>query len=307
MSFLVRLGALALSLVVVGCGARTNLGGSAGNAEDAGASFPVGTYTQCAFGTVSSGPFVLPSGFDDGATLTITESGDTRTATYVESGGHTDAWTFTTTTSASATLAPSAQTTDGFGNAMCVYGIGVSNEKFFPLHIDATSGALTYQSGAVFVSLEGALTSHTDCGDMSAPTSVWIGCTNGPAPAISAPTSASALPLGDYACTSQVGTRSINSFITSGGTGALTLTQNGSHVTAKYTGDAELTGQLDLTSATNRTLTTHCALDPASETLSVTAASLSESGGTVFLSFAGTMGPSCPTTEKIGTLVCSKK
>lgn len=223
-------------------------------------------------------------------------------------------------TSASATLTPTTQSNVGFGSSICVYGVGVSNEKLFPTHFDATSGALTYESGAVFVSLAGALTSHTDCGDISASASTWIGCTNGPAPAITTPASASQFPTGDYACTSQVGTHTtldgMNAFITSGASGALKLTQSGAHVIAHYTGDTELTGALDLTLDTattgtadaSQTLTARCELDPTTGELSLTAASLTEVGGTVFLSFAGAMSASCacPGAEKIASLVCAK-
>lgn len=322
MSSLSRLpGAFALGALALACGARTNLGvvpdASPG---DAGASFPIGTYTKCAFGTVTTGPFLFPSGFDDGATLTVTQSGDARTATFVDANGHSYSWTFATTTSASAVLAPSAQSADGFGNGICVYGIGVSNEKFFPTTFDASAGALTYDSGAMFVSLAGEVTSHAECGDMTAPASVWIGCTGGPAPAVSAPASATPFPAGDYACTSQIGTHGtldgMNAFVTSGGTGALTLVQNGAQVSAHYAGDAELGGALDLTldaagtgsAIAGQSLTAQCYLDPTTADLPISAASLTAQGGTVFLSVAGTMtaGSACPGAEKIATLVCTK-
>jgi hypothetical protein len=251
----------ALGAFALACGSRTSVDGVTGasakdagaSEDDAGASFPVGTYTRCAFGTVASGPLLVASGFDSGATLTVSRSGGTRTATYVDQDGRSEAWTFATTTSASAALAPSGQRTRGFGSSLCVYGVGVSNEKFFPTNVDAASGAMTYESGAVFISLQGELTSHTDCGDVSVPASVWIGCTGGPlpAPAVSAPASAPPFPVGDYACKSQVGTRATlggtTTIITSGASGALTLTQAGAHVTAHYASDTELTGALDLT------------------------------------------------------------
>ena len=330
-SLIRRLGVVSLGAFALACGSRTNLDGATGasaqdagaSAPDAGASFPVGTYTRCAFGTVASGPLLIPSGFDYGATLTVTESGGARTATYVDQGGRSDAWTFATTTSVSAALAPSGQRTRGFGSSICVYGVGVSNEKFFPTNVDAASGAMTYESGAVFISLQGELTSHTDCGDVSVPASVWIGCTGGPAPAISAPASAQPFPVGEYACKSQVGTRATlgatTTIITSGAAGALTLTQAGPQVTARYAGDTELTGALDLTlnaagtasagAAAGQTLTAKCGLGPATGTLSITAASLTSEGGTVFLSFAGAMSASsaCAGTEKIATLVCATK
>ncbi len=314
--------ACAFAVGALACGARASLDGAAATG-DAGtdASFPVGTYTQCAFGTVSSGPFLIPSGFDDGATMTITQDGDTRTATFVDGSNRTATWTFAPTTSVSATLAPSAQSSIGFGSSVCVYGVGVSNESFFPTKFDAISGALTYQSGAVFATLDGELTSHADCGDVSAPASVWVGCTGGPAPVVTAPASASPFPIGEYTCTSQIGTHAMldgkNWFITSGNGGVLTLTQTGTHVTANYIGDTELAGTLDLTLDTattgnadaSQTLTARCELAPTTGELPITAASLTAEGGTVFLSFAGTMSASsaCPGAEKIAALVCSKK
>ncbi len=317
MTSLSRSASFALVVLGLACGARTNLGGDRGLSDDAGAPFPVGTYTRCALGTVTSGPFLIPSGFYDGATLTVTGSGDARTATFDDGSGRS--WSFTTTTSASAVLAPSAQTTSGFGSSICVYGLGVSNEKFFPTDFLTSSGAMTYQSGTVFVALEGELTSHTDCGDISALASTWLACTGGPAPDVSAPAFAAPFPIGDYACTSQIGTRTTldgkNAFITSGGTGALTLTQAGVHVTAQYT-DAELDGTLDLTLdaastgtvTSGQTLTARCALDPTTDALSITAASLTANDGVVFLSFAGATSASgvCPGTEKIAALVCTK-
>jgi hypothetical protein len=85
-------------------------------------------------------------------------------------------------------------------------------------------------------------------------------------------------------------------------------------VTAQYTGDTELTGGLELTlnaaatgSAATGELTARCGLDSNTGALSITAASLTAEGGTVFLSFAGSMGGACASGEKIATLVCAKK
>lgn len=329
MPSLSRLGAVvALSALAIACGARTRLddatGASTNDAgvpsDDAGPPFPVGTYTQCAFGTVATGPLLIPGGFDTVATLTVTESGDARMGTFVDDNG-TRAWSFNPTTSVSSTLAPIPQRTRAFGSSICVYGIGVSNENFFPMNLDATSGAMTYASGAVFIALRGKLTSQTDCGDVSIPASVWIGCTGGPAPAIRAAVSSPPFPVGAYACTSQVGTHwkidGKNAFTTSGGAGELTLTQTGPQVTARYAADAELNGAFDLTlnaaaTATavgGQTLTARCQPDPTTGDLAVTAASLTADDGTVFLSFTGTMSESsaCPAAEKIATLVCTKK
>jgi hypothetical protein len=314
---------LVCAALACACGARTDVGGAASgtSSNDAGASFPVGTYSTCAFGTVApSGPFLIPSGFDASASLQVARSGDTLTATYADGGGRTYVWSFAETTSVSATLAPSPQTTAGFGQGICVYGVGVSNEKFFPTELEATAGAMTYESGTVFVSLGGALSSTMDCGDVSAPAAAWVTCGGGPAPAIDAPTSAAQLAAGDYACTSQLGTHTkigaTESYVTSGGNGTLSLTQTGAHLTATYGGDAEVTGTIDLTVSTasvalgsaGQTLTALCGIGPDTGELPVTASTLTVEGGTVFLSFAGTTSASssCPGTQVTGTLVCTK-
>ena len=288
--------------------------------DDAGAPFPVDTFTRCAFGTVSAGSFLLASGFDDGATLTVAQSGDGRTATFADTG-HTDRWTFAPTTRATATLSPSGQRASGLGSGVCAHGVGVSNETFFPTIFDAAAGAMTYQAGTVFLSLAGALTSDTDCGQQSAPASVWIGCADGPALGSDAPASTTPFPVGDFTCTSQVGTRATlpggqRAFFTSGGTGALTLTQRGSQVTATYAGDAELSGSIDFvlsaagagTGSAPQSLDAQCEGVPMTGVLSVSAASLTAVDGTVFVSFSGAMSAdgACPGAEKIASLVCTR-
>ena len=304
---------VAIVAFAVACGARTEVRGA--GAIDAGAPFPVGAYARCAFGTVADGPFLIPSGLDEGAKLTVTGSGPSRVATYVDGSGKSRSWTFTTTTSASASLAPSPQTAPGFGSAICVYGVGVSNEKFFPTELHATSGALTYESGVMFVSLAGDLGSHTDCGDVDAPAAAWITCADGPAPDATAPASSAPFALGEYACTSQVGTKRTNEYVTSGGAGTLTLGQAGSVVTAQYAGDAEMSGALDFTmnaggaglAVPGQTVAARCDPDSATAELPVAAASLTVVGHTIFLSFAGTTsdGGPCPGAQKMAALVCA--
>src|SRR5262249_30627664 len=154
----------------------------------------------CAYGTFSS--LLSPSGFGDGATLTVAESGAGRTATFMDVDGHTTSWRFAPTTAASAALAPSPQTTDSYSTAICVYGIGVSNESFFPTQLDAGMGALEYASGAMFVSLVGELSSHTDCGDLAVPGNVWISCNGGPAPDLAVAPSSAPFPSGTFTCKS---------------------------------------------------------------------------------------------------------
>nr|UXE44844.1 hypothetical protein Hi04_10k_c3807_00009 [uncultured bacterium] len=296
---------------------------------DAGGPFPVGVFTRCALG--GSASFLIPTGFEAGATLTVSQTGSargsTRTAMFIDSSGQSYVWSFAPTSSVSAVLASSPQLTAGFGSAVCVHGIGVSNETFFPLQLDATSGSLQYESGTVFLALDGELKSHTDCGDVSERASEWIVCTGGPVLSVSAP----APPPGPgidwaierLACKSQVGThgrltvdgKDLDGYSTNGGDGALTLTRAGNDVTAQYTGDPELSGTIHLTvnagggatTGTAQALTARCDdLTPASGELSVSAASLMRSGAT-FLSFVGTMSASsgCGGAEKIATLICT--
>jgi hypothetical protein len=98
-----------LALVVEGCGGRS-LSGSPGGplGPDSGAvHFPIGTYRSCAQGmhNPDGNSFLNIAGFESGAVLTLSQSGPTVTATYVDQNGVTRSLRFSATARTSATLA----------------------------------------------------------------------------------------------------------------------------------------------------------------------------------------------------------
>lgn len=322
------------ALLVTGCGGRTEIGAPRSLAtSDAGAlAFPAGTYTSCALGVVhddaKGSAFLVPGGFEPGASLTLAQSGDTVSATYAGTGGEKRSLRFAVTTSTTATLAPAPQATAGFGSAICAFGVGVSNEKFYPTDLHAGGGALTYESGTVFVSVKGALESSTDCGEQSSTAGVWLVCGDGPRPAIDAgiPPSVAQVHAGDYACSAQLATHATvggkNLYVSGGGAATLVLAQEGAAVvTTGAGGDAAIAGALHWTLTTPTTasadvgqsLMVPCALTGLAngppEALEISAGSLAVVDSTVFVSFAGTMGAStsCPGARKVAGLVCTKK
>jgi hypothetical protein len=207
--------------------------------------------------------------------------------------------------------------------------MGPDNEFSFPATLSAAAGAMAYDSGTVFVSLDGTL-SGSACGNPTEPASFWIVCQGGSslepdvAPADLAPSIA-----GTYTCTSQVetydDTGGLKQYVADGNDGGeLTLTSSGSGVTAVYGSDSSISGTLQFVATTPttayaagaQTLTVPCSVPlsqgmpppPTPEPISGVAASLTAVGKTLFVSFAGTMGPSttCPGAQKTGSLLCSK-
>ena len=67
------------------------------------------------------------------------------------------------------------------------------------------------------------------------------------------------LPAGQYACNSQVETHAqidgIDHFVAGGGSGTLTLAQDGAKGSAQYAGDSSLAGTLSLSVTTSTTAT----------------------------------------------------
>jgi hypothetical protein len=135
---------------------------------------------------------------------------------------------------------------------------------------------------------------------------------------------------GAYSCTSQVETAYESNggkqFVASGGQGgALTLLQQGTTLTAPYSSDSALVGtlQFDLATETTATasagqsVTTPCEVPVSTTsgvpetpgTLSVSAASVTALGSTLFLSFAGTMAASsaCAGARKAGSVICERQ
>jgi len=330
-----------LAMGSTGCGGSLDSGGtgpgdSGGVALDSGAPgsdvFPLGTYTGCVQGLYDDS--LNGAGFQDGAVLTLTRSGDTVTAAYVDQNGVASSFDFAQTTSVSATLAPTGQTAPGFSN-MCVEGPG--DEGFYPAVMTAGAGELTYDQGMVFVALGGVLQDDAGpCGAQSNPAGYWLLCENRqggpPSPAPSGAASGSSppqLPAGVYACTSQVETydsvNGTNEYVASGDEGTLVLSQNGADVNAAYTGDRAIDGALLFTATTtttaraqmNQTLATTCTAPLAATgvpsgppvSLPLAAGSLSVAGGMLFVSFAGTMDASsgCSGAQVAGSLVCTKQ
>jgi hypothetical protein len=331
-----------LTLLSMGCGGSLDSGGAA--AGDSGAStgdsgaagteaFPVGTYTTCVEGMHDN--VLNTAGFQSGAVLTLTQSGGTLSAKYVDQNGATSSFEFASTTSTVGTLAPSGQTASGF-SGMCVQGPG--NAGVYPAVMTATAGALTYDEGTVFVMLEGAMLDDAGpCGAQSTPAAFWLLCEDrqggapspGPAGATTT-TSPPQLPVGPYTCSSQVETydavQGMGEYVAGGSNGTLTLTQTGADVTAQYTSDSAIGGTMLLTATTattaspaaSQSLTVPCAvpIDPSGappslspSPLPVAAGSLAVVGSTLFLSFAGTMDArsSCAGADVAGSLICTKQ
>jgi hypothetical protein len=292
-------------------------------------SFPIGTYTNCARGArnPSGNVFLNAAGFEPGGVLTLAQSGTTVTATHVDQNGVTQSVSFSPTTGTSAALTEAGQVIPGF-TGLCVMGPG--NERAYPASMTTRAGALIYDAGMIFISLTGGLQSDAgSCGSLSAPeASFWLICEDrqgGAPPSIdggSAP--AAPLPAGQYACKSQVEARAqvggIDMFVAGGGSGTLTLTQDGTNVSAQYAGDPSLAGTLTLGMTTSTTasadagqaLMAPCTV-PASTAmqtpapLPIAAGALAVSESTLFLSFAGTMtdSSSCPGAQVAGSVICS--
>ncbi len=324
-------------LSVAGCGART-IGDDPGAprpAGDAGApTFPVGTWHDCAEGleNPNGNLFLNSSGFVADGALALAQDGATVTAKYSGATGVTHALQFTATTAMSASLAPSVQTASGF-SGLCVQGIGMQNEFFYPAAMTTSAGTLSYDSGVVFGSLAGTLAGDGGaCGWQSVPAAWWFLCVDGPTHQPidpPPPTPIPNLPVGSYACRTQAATfyqsDGLSQYVSSGKDGVLLLTQAGAELTAEYSGDSTVAGTLhfDVTTTTtagarsNQSLMAACevpigatgGLPPAvPEALPITAASLSVVDATVIVSFFGTFGASasCPGARKAGSLICTK-
>lgn len=327
----------------VGCGARSGLesfgaNASPGPSSDASGdiSFPVGTFTRCATGLRSAdgNAFFNLAGFQPGASLTLTRTGSVVHAAFVDREGVTSGFDFTTTSSASATLASVSQVRETF-SSICVMGVGVMYERFAPAALTVSTGALTYEANTVFLVADGVVSDVEagPCGVRSSPASYWISCAaDGSAPSSPPSTSgASAIPLGEWACNSQVETLASSdgkTFV--GGSGAehttLTLSRDGTEVIARYSNDRSLAGTLRFVGTTattalaqlDQSVDAPCEIPsaigvppkPDPERLSVSAASLALDGKTLFLSIAGATSSdapsSCAGASWAATVMCTK-
>ncbi len=334
---------------MVGCGAATGFpdgtttvvdagGGATGNVGETGGggttstAFPVGAYTRCAEGihNEDGNDFLDVVGFASGAVLTLVESGETITATYVDEDGNARSYTFATTTSSSASLAPAGQTASGF-SGLCVQGPG--DEGWFPAAMTASTGTLTYDEGIVFVTLDGVLQGDGGaCGTESTHSSDWIVCDirqgGAPSPEPTLTPVTAQLPGRPYTCSAEIATYDDvdgeMEFVTSGETGTLELAQGATSVSARYTGESDLTAALTFTATTATTalagagqsVMTPCTVpvaafggdgpSPTPVALPIDAASIAVDGETLFVSFAGTMdaNSTCAGARMAVTLVC---
>jgi len=322
-----------VAIIGSGCGARSGLTtpSDAHRASvDAAIAFPTGRYTNCASGVFDPmhGSAILNgSGSHSGAALTVMQDGTTLTATFVDENHVTTTLDFALTGAASAILAPDGQVAPNFAT-LCVTGPRI--ESFVPANLHAMVGALAYDSNTVFVSATGTIvdTDAGPCGVQSAPGDFWIACQAADAGAPAPPpvdAGAPAIPLGEYACTSQVDSYElvggINQYVADGAEGTLTLTQSGADVTAGYVDDRTINGSLHFvaTSATTARAATGQSMDavcdvplsPGTSTvrgaMSVTAGTMMLDGATLVVSLFGSMTSGCTGAEKVLTLFCAQR
>jgi hypothetical protein len=325
-----------------GIGNGTGTSNGTGTASSSGTSvaaltIPLGTYSSCAESLYTSdgAHFFSGGGFQASGQLVLTQNGESGangtsvTATYTDQNGATTALGFLQGENATAILSSGAQLASPVA-AECVQGPG--DTELSAASFDATAGALVYEAGTLFVSLEGALSADTGpCGEQSGQGDLWITCATGNvSPAAPVPASAVLSTFaGTYACTSQIdvfdAVSGMSDYSVGGGNGTLVVTQVGTNVTAAYGGDTFLTGTMSLTltasgiatAVADQRLSALC-LAPISTTpgggppqtlqpLPLNAGALTAIGdGTMLLSFAGTpgTGSACPGAQTAGTLIC---
>jgi hypothetical protein len=293
------------------------------------AGFPIGTYTSCAQGAnnPSGNEFMRAGGFQDGAQLTLAQSGRTVTSTYVDQNGLIQSLRFSTTTDTLAIIAQKGQAIPGF-KSLCVLGLG--SGAGYPASMTVRAGALAYNAGMVFLTLTGKLRSDAGaCGALSqAAASFWVACESrqgGAVPSVDmgrAPVAQ--LQAGRHSCRTQLETldhsNRRNQYVAGGGTGTLMLTEDGAKVTAQYSGDSSLAGSLRFAATTSTTASAEAGQTlmapcmgtgrPAGmpEMLHIAAGSLTMIDSTLFLSFAGTMAnsSSCAGAQVAASVICSK-
>lgn len=281
-------------------------------------SLPIGSYSNCADGVHSrdGNVFLNGAGFEAGAVFTLAQNG---AATYLDQNGLTRSLSFAATSNTSATLAQTGQVFPGF-SGLCVMGPG--DEGSYPARMTLSDGALSYDAGALFVTLSGGMQVDAGpCGTESSPADYWILCEDGPHASGDSEGPVAQLPMGQYSCSAQVETfehsNGVDNYVAGGGSGTLTLTQDGAEVTARYDGDKSLAGTLRLIATTSKTanakagqtLMAPCALPLGSQTpeaLPVAAGALTVNDSTLFLSFAGTMAGSCAGAQVAASVICAR-
>ena len=306
---------------------------SSANTDAAMASFPIGTYRNCASGAFGPNPNVLMNTVGFESLLKLEQSGTTLTATHVRQSGITQSLVFSKTTSTSATLASSGQVIPGF-SALCVLGLTPDKQRLHPALMKVSFGTLTYTAGTIFIHLNGVMQADAgSCGPQSSPKRYWIQCgdrQNGALPKVDVDVlpSAPQFPVGKYSCNSQIAAHGqgngLNHYASGGGAGALTLTQANAQVSAQYAGSSVVgTLRMVATSSTtahvdtDQTLTVPCTASAdgtgvpsqTAETLPITAGAFTVDNLTLSLSFAGTMmeTSSCPGVRIAGTVICARQ
>jgi hypothetical protein len=324
--------AILLAVQVAGCQARALVEAAGAQSRDPGAArFPSGTYTTCAQGehNPDGNIFLNTAGFESGTVLTLSQSGTTVNATYVDQNGSSQSLRFTTRSATSASLAEPAQVRAGL-LTLCVRKPGAAAP--YPATMSVTAGAMTYNADTVFVTLTGSLVSEAgECGRLSQPDATfWLACDGRAAGRLAAGDAAAPpatqLPVGRYSCNSQIESyapfNGIRNVAGGGATGTLTLAQDTAKASATYAGDSYLVGTLrfGLTTSTTagaeagQTLLTRCTIpmgrdipSPTLQPLSIAAGSFTLVGSKLFVSFIGTLGSSCADAQVAGTLICSKQ
>ncbi|CAN5626534.1 hypothetical protein BH09MYX1_BH09MYX1_37350 [soil metagenome] len=320
---------LSVALAAQGCGSRTGLGTSDGG--PAIASFPVGTFAHCAEGlyTEDGNVFLRSAGVAPDATLTVVQKGSALTALYIDSSKNTSFQTFSVATATAATLAPAGQTTAGF-EGLCVQGIGFNNEIPFAASITDDAGSLTYNRGAMIMTLHGELSGDGGpCGRESTTATRWVVCDQGPPAAVQPSTgSVPFASMGDFACASQIGTdlfvNGQRQIVASGGAGELTVKEVGDRVVAVYSGDSSVTGMVRFTGATDaianldttESTSARCEVpitttgtNGSAGAFDVASASMMREGSSLVVVLSGGMdgATSCAGARKAIALVCTER
>jgi hypothetical protein len=288
--------------------------------------FPLGTYDDCAFTTFLQ----TPGGggtTEYGGSVTLGQSGSVLSVAYGGDGGALDAsLAFTQTSGLSASLEPGQQV----GGVQVVCG----PLDFAPSVVQLGSGSLTYNAGALFLSVIGTadpVDAGGGCSNPGGPAALAITCTDPPAspsPAAGIDAGSSDAGLGSdfagvYSCASTVLSSSSSLESLSAGKGALTITETGAVVTAAYANDPFVQGSLAFVATTegvafpataNESVQVNCTTDPPVPggpqmiALPVKGGTLTIDGSSVVLSLVGTMpeGSGCGGAETDVSLLCSK-
>jgi hypothetical protein len=268
--------------------------------------------------------------------VTLSQSGSVLTVSYGGDGGLFDAsLNFTQTSATAATLIP-GQEIDGIS-------VPCAPLQFAPSVAQLQSGSLTFNTGTLFLSVEGtdeAVDAGAGCSNPGGQASVLITCRNVagvPVGGVDAGSDSDAASLGSafvgaYTCVSDVvnakratpqAYESVDGENAWNPMGKLTITEAGGVLAAAYANDSNVEGSLQFVAKTesaavpataNQTMQVVCsnpwtmAGNAAPSTLPVTSSTLTIDGSYVVLSFAGDMTPSstCPGAETFVSVLCSK-